>query len=342
MNRLHLAPPHQTKPEEIEMESVIWRSSLRYPLPVLSLNPNPNKPNKTLLSPQPKSKKTPPTLLLSSFLKPSLVAVTAAAALLLSRHPKPSLASIPPPPPPATTQTLTDAEKTEILEEYLASHPDDVRSLRALMSLKIKSNLLPEAISLLDRILALQPDDSDLPILRCHLLSQSGDPDSARAGFEEIISRNPLSVEAYHGLVMVEKDYSDENSSGNLDSIMERIQKSMEMCKKQRRKEDLRDFKLLAAQIRVVEGRYEEALRLYEDLVREEPTDFRPYLCKGIVYTLLRRKDDAERMYEKYRRLVPRGHRYAGYFDDSVVAMKVFSQVEENRRNTGAQKIGGR
>lgn len=325
------------------MESIIWRSSLRYPLPVLSLNPNPSKPSKTLLSPQPKPKKNLPTVLLSSFLKPSLVAVTAAAALLLSRHPKPSLASIPPPPPPApaTTQTLTDAEKTEILEEFLASHPDDIRSLRALMSLKIKSNLIPEAISLLDRILALQPDDVDLPILRCHLLSQSGDPDSARAGFEEIISRNPLSVEAYHGLVMVEKDYSDENSSGNFDSIMERIQKAMEMCKKERRKEDLRDFKLLAAQIRVVEGRYEDALRVYEELVREEPTDFRPYLCKGIVYTVLR-KDDAERMYEKYRRLVPRGHPYAGYFDDNVVAMKVFSQVEENRRNAGAQKIGGR
>ncbi|KAK4396272.1 protein SLOW GREEN 1, chloroplastic [Sesamum angolense] len=42
----------------------------------------------------------------------------------------------------------------------------------------------------------------------------------------------------------------------------------------------------------------------------EEPRDFRPYLCQGIIYTLLRKNGEAEKNFEKYRRLVPKGHPY--------------------------------
>lgn len=153
---------------------------------------------------------------------------------------------------------------------------------------------------------------------------------SARHFIEQVIDKNPFSVEAYNALIMANREAEE-----GLDGILERIEKAMEMCKKAKRREDLRDLKLLKAQVKVCEGKYEEAIRVYEELVKEEPRDFRPYLCEGIVYSLMMKKEEAEMKFEKYRRLVPKGHQYRGFFDDNVIAMKVFGQMEENRRTSG-------
>ena len=103
--------------------------------------------------------------------------------------------------------------------------------------------------------------------------------------------------------------------------ILKRVRIAMAICKKEKKKEELRDFGLLVAQIRVMEGKYEEALKLYEELVKAERRDFWPYLCQGIIYTLMRKKDEARKEFQKYRRLVLKGHPYARYFDQNMNAM---------------------
>lgn len=47
--------------------------------------------------------------------------------------------------------------------------------------------------------------------------------------------------------------------------------------------------------------------KVYE-LVIEEPMDFRSYLCQGIICTLLRNKDEAEKKSEQFEKLVPKNH----------------------------------
>nr|XP_010937725.1 protein SLOW GREEN 1, chloroplastic-like [Elaeis guineensis] len=280
---------------------------------------------------------------LSSLLWPTGAAIAAAAALLLARlyRPAPAVAFSPPSatvqpetlpssPTSADSETLTEAEEERTLEEYLHSHPDDIRSLRALMELKVKSWKLPEAIDIVDRLVALEPRERDLPLLKAHIQSYSGDAETAKQGFEEILQRDPFCVEAYHGLVMTASQSKESNEEMN--GILKRVEEAMEKCKKEEKREDLRDFKLLVAQIRVIKGKYEEALKIYEELVKEEPEDFRPYLCQGIIYTLLRKKDEAEKKFQNYRRLVPMGHPYARYFEENMIAMKIFGQMEENKR----------
>ncbi|XP_008788995.2 protein SLOW GREEN 1, chloroplastic-like [Phoenix dactylifera] len=310
--------------------------------PLFSLKPFSPKPRPPLsFRASYTSAKTPDHL--SSLLRPAGVALAAAAALLLARlhGPAPAAAASPLPaavqpetlpssPASADPETLAEAEEERTLEEYLDSHPDDVRSLRALMELKVKSQKLPEAIDIVDRLVALEPGEKDLPLLKAHLQSYSGDAETAKQGFEEILQQDPFCVEAYHGLVMVASQ--SEESDEELDGILKRVEEAMEMCKKEKKKEELRDFELLVAQIRVTKGKYEEALKLYEELVKEEPGDFRPYLCQGIIYTLLRKKDAAEKQFQKYQRLVPKGHPYARYFEENMMAMKIFGQMEENKR----------
>ncbi len=200
------------------------------------------------------------------------------------------------------------------------------------MELRIKARKFKEAIEVIDRLTELEPQEFEWPLLKANIFSYIGEQELARKEFEEILEKDPLRVEAYHGLVMVSSEQSDENS---LKDVSRRVEEAMEKCDKLGRKSDVRDFKLLVAQINVVEGYYLEALKVYQELVKEEPRDFRQYLCQGILYTLLKKKDEAEKQFDKFRRLVPKNHPYKEYFDDNMFATKLLAQrVERERRGS--------
>ncbi|KAJ0089058.1 hypothetical protein Patl1_31949 [Pistacia atlantica] len=278
--------------------------------------------------------------LASSLVKTASITIAAAAALLLTRlhHIKPAIAS--PVAAPTVGSTAESSEKTEDysveekernIQQHLSEHPEDVEALRSLMELKLKLRKLPEAIEVIDRLIELEPDEFEWPLLKCQVLSYSGDFEAAAKGFEEILQKDPIRVEAFHGLVMTYED-----AGYKLKDLEKRIESAMQKCKKENKKSDLRDFKLLIAQIRVMESKHSEALKVYEELVKEEPRDFRPYLCQGIIYTLLKKNDEAEKQFEKFRRLVPKNHPYREYFVDNMVATKLFGEKVE-REGAGSR-----
>ncbi|XWS67001.1 hypothetical protein CRYUN_Cryun05aG0248900 [Craigia yunnanensis] len=198
------------------------------------------------------------------------------------------------------------------------------------MEVRIKSKKLQQAIEVIDRLIELEPEDTEWPMLRAQIHSYGGDFELSKNEFEEILAKDPVRVEAFHGLVMA---YSE--SGQKLKELEKRIEGAMEKCKKEKKNKDFRDFKLLIAQIRVIEGNHSEALKVYEGLVKEEPRDFRPYLCMGIIYSLLKKKDEAEKQFDKFRKLVPRNHPYREYFVDNMVATKLFA---EKAQREGAGK----
>uniref|UniRef100_A0A0V0IC57 Putative ovule protein n=1 Tax=Solanum chacoense TaxID=4108 RepID=A0A0V0IC57_SOLCH len=271
-----------------------------------------------------------------SFVKPTLIATITATTLLFARYfvfPKPALSNQAFTPSAMETDVVRDAisdeERERTIEEHLVTHPDDVEALRILMEIRIKNKKMLDAISIIDRLIELEPNETEWPLLKSHLYVNSGEIELAKVGFNEILKKDPFRVEAYHGLVMAA---SQDESIEELAEIEKKVEEGIKLCKKEKKKSDLRDFKLLLAQIRVIEGKYEDALKVYQELIKEEPRDFRPYLCQGIIYTLLRKNNEAEKCFEKYRRLVPQGHPYARYFDENMIATKVFAQRAENER----------
>ncbi|VVB02496.1 unnamed protein product [Arabis nemorensis] len=265
----------------------------------------------------------------SRLLKSTCITFTAAAALFfVNLQVKTPTAIAAPVAASPTVESLKQRngdvsfeEEERSLEQHLASNPEDVDALRSLMEVRIKSRKLIEAVEVIDRLIELEPEEKEWPILKANIFSHSGDLESAKSGFEEILAKDPLRVEAYHGLVMA---YSE--SGDDLNAVEKRIQEAMEKCKKGKNRKDLRDFKLLVAQIRVIEGKHNEALKLYQELVKEEPRDFRPYLCQGIIYTVLKKQDEADKQFEKFRKLVPKNHPYREYFMDNMVATKLFAE----------------
>lgn len=224
---------------------------------------------------------------------------------------------------------VKDSASDEENEEALKGFSNDVEGLRSLMEMQIKNRKVVDAISTINKLIKLEPNETEWPLLKSHFYVYNGELELAKNGFSEILKKDPFRVEAYHGLVMVA---SQEDSVEELKEIKKKVEEGIKMCEKEGKKSELRDFMLLLAQIWVIESKYEDALKVYKELVKEEPSDFRPYLCQGIIHTLLRKKDEAEKSFEEYRRLVPQGHPYARYFDDNLIATKLFSQKVESER----------
>ncbi|XP_062117119.1 protein SLOW GREEN 1, chloroplastic-like [Humulus lupulus] len=271
----------------------------------------------------------------SPILKTTCVAVVAAALFFVRFHYKPAFAAAPIAAPSAVEESSEEAandDQEKLIEEQLSRNPDDMEALRSLMEVRIKANKLQEAVQVLDRLIELEPDDNEWPVLKANIHSYMGELELAKYEFEEILKKDPLRVEAYHGLVMA----ASQSEDSNLEAMAKRVEEAMKMCEKQRNKSEVRDFKLLIAQIRVMESNYSDALKLYQELAKDEPRDFRPYLCQGIIYTLLKKKNEAEKQFDKFRRLIPKEHPYREYFDDNMFATKLFSQKVE-RETAGSR-----
>ncbi|EEF29383.1 protein SLOW GREEN 1, chloroplastic [Ricinus communis] len=318
------------------------RPSFTKPIFSLPIRTPSSSPFKTLSIKAYKTPQNPePSLLrtLNPILRTTCITLTATAALFFfnNLHKKPAIAAPVTASPPAvepaeqsSPSNVSFQEQERALEDRLARNPNDIDTLRSLMEVRIKSRKLLQAIEVVDRLIELEPDEDEWPLLKSQIFSYSGDFESARKGFEEILEKDPLRVEAYHGLVMAHAESGD-----SVDKVLKRIESAMDKCRKEKKKSDLRDFKLLIAQIRVMEEKYVDALNVYEELVKEEPRDFRPYLCQGIIYTLLRKKEEAEKKFEQFRKLVPKNHPYREFFLDNMFATTFFSEKVQ-REGAGA------
>lgn len=243
-------------------------------------------------------------------LKSTCITLTTAAALLsLNLQLKPPAIAAPLTPPSSTDSNkhVTYEEEERALEEHLATHPTDVDSLRSLVEVKFGSYKLPEAIQVLDRLIKLEPDEPKWPVQKARYFTCDGYTQAAKTVLEEVLAKHPLRAEAYHGLVVA---YS--NAGLDWKKVERRIEEAMLRCERERenKRKEYREFKHLVAQIRVVRGKHNEALKLYEELVEDEPSDFWPYFCQGAIYTLLKEEDKAEEQYLKFKRLVPENYNY--------------------------------
>lgn len=200
--------------------------------------------------------------------------------------------------------------KEEVLEEEETETRKDVEILRNLLENHVKNRELTDALRIINKLIELEPNENEWRFLKSHLYVHNGKLELAKLCFRDVISKDPYFVEAYRGLVVAA---SEDDSMEEMKEIEEKVEEGIELCKEENKESELRDLKLLLAQIWVIEGKYSEALKFYEELVDEVPEDFRPYFCQGMIYTALKKNGEAEKYFEKYRELVPQDHSKARF-----------------------------
>ncbi|XP_057771609.1 protein SLOW GREEN 1, chloroplastic [Salvia miltiorrhiza] len=263
-------------------------------------------------------------------LKAAVCAVVFAAATF-SKFPGPAGAEL-----PRQSETLTvtigrediqqedDSAQNSHLTQLLESSPEAIDALKKLVKEKLDAGEDGESLSILRKLSAAQPDNPDWKFMIARLLSEMGRIEEARDAFEEILSRNPLCFEAlFENALLMDR-------SGEREEVMRRLQEALGVAESEMKAKEARDVRLIMAQMQFLHKDVEEALRSYDELAMEDPSDFRPYFCKGMIYSLMDKNAEAKQQFAKYKELSPKKFEVEGYLRTPLSRMKLFGTDEEN------------
>ncbi|KAL1543296.1 protein SLOW GREEN 1, chloroplastic-like [Salvia divinorum] len=264
-------------------------------------------------------------------LKAAACAVVFAAATFSKFH-SPARAELP---KPSETLTATvgrediqqedDSAENSPLTQLLESTPEAIDALKKLLQEKLDAGEDGESLSILRKLSAAQPENKEWRFMIARLLSEMGRIEEAREAFEEILSRNPLSFEAlFENALLMDR-------SGEREAVMRRLQQALGVAESETKAKEARDVKLIMAQMQFLHKDVEEALRSYDELAMEDPSDFRPYFCKGMIYSLLDKNDEAKQQFAKSKELSPKKFEVEGYLRSPLSRMKLFGTDEANQ-----------
>lgn len=222
------------------------------------------------------------------------------------------------------TPITEEKESGSALSEFLESNAQAVEALKSLLQQKLENGEDEEALGIVKRLVSAQPEVIQWKFLLARLFIEMGQNEDARNVFEEILQRDPLSFEAlFENALLMDR-------CGEGEAVIERLEKALSIAKDENKEKEAMDVRLVMAQILFLHKNVEEALRSYQELAREEPDDFRPYFCQGMIYSLLDKNEEAKEQFAKYRELSPKKYEVEGYLRASLSRMKLFRNNQKN------------
>lgn len=214
------------------------------------------------------------------------------------------------------------SDDEEMYAKLLEENPRNVEALKVVLYENMRKGKTKEAVEYVERLIEAQPGEVEWRLLQALCYEMMGQFSKAKRLFKEILAKRPLLLRALHGLAMV----MHKNNEGP--AVFEMLNKALEVARHEKRVTEERNIRILIAQMHVVKGELEEGLKNFQILVDENPRDFRPYLCQGIIYSLLDKKKEADEQFQIYRSLVPEEFPQRGFLDDVVLAAKTGSQQQ--------------
>ncbi|KAI7730942.1 hypothetical protein M8C21_006346 [Ambrosia artemisiifolia] len=220
---------------------------------------------------------------------------------------------------------LDEDEEERMCVKLLESNPKDVVALKEAFHVKMKRGKTKEAIQYVERLVDVEPKEVEWRLLQALCYEMVGDYAKAKGLFKDVLKERPLLLRALHGLAMV----MHKNHEGP--AVFEMLNNALEIARQRKKVADERNIRILIAQMHVVKGELDDALKLFKDLIDENPRDFRPYLCQGIIYSLLDKKEEAEEQFLTYQSLVPDEFPQRGFLEDVVLAAK--TEIRKKHKN---------
>ncbi|XP_043715276.1 protein SLOW GREEN 1, chloroplastic-like [Telopea speciosissima] len=255
----------------------------------------------------------------------TVILTTTVAALTLGRFSGlPARAEAP--------QTMTEEKqafeeeetKESPLSQFLESHSDAVDALKSLLQRKLEDGEDEEGLKILRRLVEVQPLEVEWKFLMARLLNEMGENAESRKVYEDILAVNPLSFEAlFENALLMDR-------CGEGVAVLKRLEEALELAEEEQKSKEARDVRLIMAQIQFLQKNIDEALKSYQELAKEDPKDFRPFFCQGVIYSMLDRNKEAREQFAKYHDLSPKKFEVDGFLQTPLTRMKLFGTDSEN------------
>lgn len=211
-------------------------------------------------------------------------------------------------------QPSLSAEQQEQLEEQakgyelvLQREPDNQTALRGLLEAKLRLGDVEGAIAPLETLAKLNPDQPEFGVLLAQAREQTGDREGAAQAYRQILASQPGDINALKGLAAL---YIQQNRpEAAIGLLQETIKNSSQQNQTQPGRVDVSSVKLLLGEVYLSQQRFTEALTIYDELIEENPQDFRPVLAKALILRQQGKTEEAKPLFTTAVSLAPQEYK---------------------------------
>lgn len=220
-------------------------------------------------------------------------------------------------PTPTPTQTI-NAKVSDLqaqargYELVLQREPENQTALRGLLEtrlelVRLQQGEVKDVIPPLEKLSKLNPSNTEYSILLAQAQAFSGDPEAAAQIYRGILQSKPGDIRALQGLSKLLMEQKRPEAAIGL--LQDTLKAAPQVNQVDAGSIDVVSVQLILGQIYAGQGRYDEAIAVYDEAMKGDPQDFRPVLAKGIIFKEQGKTKEAEPLFKKAQDMAPANYK---------------------------------
>jgi len=244
------------------------------------------------------------------------------------QQPSPIASSTPGQDPNAVTPAKLE-DQARGYETVLQREPENQTALRGLVQARIQLHDPKGAIAPMEKLAALNPKQTEYGLLLAQLKLYGGDREGAVQVYRSILAMKPGDVDALRGAtgLLLQQNHPEEAIS-----LLQNTLKTA--SQDQTSPGNVAAVQLMLAQVYLTQKRYDEAIAICDQAIKENQQDFRPVWAKAVVLKQEGKTEQAKPLFERAAALAP------AQYKDEINRLAAQEPVAETTPPKAAQKAG--
>jgi Flp pilus assembly protein TadD len=194
-------------------------------------------------------------------------------------------------------------EQARGYESVLQREPENQTALRGLVETRLQQQNIKGAIAPLEKLATLNPTDSKYGTLLAEAKQQLGDQEGSTAAYRAVLKSEPGNINALQGLASSLLQQNQPQAAVSL--LQDTLSKAAQVNQTQPGSIDISSVQLTLGQVYAVQKNYDQAIAVYDQLIKTDKQDFRPVLAKAITLKQQGKTEEAKPLFENAATLAP-------------------------------------
>jgi len=214
-----------------------------------------------------------------------------------------------PPTQQATNPNQTTSEQDRIkiqiegFEAVLKGDPKNQTALIGLVNLRNQLGKTKETIEPLQTLADTFPDTPEYRMTLAKTYLELKDPKNAAAEYRKILTTKPGYIPALQSVVGIE--LTDKRPEAAIGLLQDTLKTAETANKIQANSVDTGSVRWILGEVYRQQNRLDDSIATYDQMIKETPKDFRPYVGKAQLKQVQGKEDEAKKLFDKGLELAP-------------------------------------